>query len=251
MTEKQNAYITTPAFPEPNYTQTPNNFFEMLPDMEHSEVNVTLVMIRNTFGFHKNTFRLGINKLADAAGLSRNAAKDGAEAAERRGTFRRANPEGQGEAVWELIVGQPVTPPGQPVTPPWSTSDQQVTLKEIIKKESKEGVPPVVFEKANKTIDFLLVGGLSPKAIQDAMAKYFRLTPVWEGNKFNRQWMRWAMENHVTPEQIKQASDLWRKDKRFNWSHPNLKGIQEHWLELVSPEITISIPAAKGLGFYG
>lgn len=159
MTQRQGKYITTSAFPEPNYTQTPNNFFDMLPDMEHSEVNVTLVMIRHTFGFHRSEFKMSISKLAAAAGLSRNAAKDGAEAAERRGTFRRANPDAQTEAEWELIVGQSedgqpvtpliewpadgqsVTPIGQPVTIDGSTNDSQVGVKEIkeIKNKEKEG----------------------------------------------------------------------------------------------------------------
>lgn len=128
-------------FESPNYTQTPNDFFEMIPTMEHSEVNVTLVMIRQTFGFHREAFKMGLNKLAKAAGLSRNAAKDGAEAAEKRGTFRRVNPEAQTEAEWELVVDQPVTPstsdhlPGQPVTTPPSTSDSQVGVKESLKKK--------------------------------------------------------------------------------------------------------------------
>lgn len=148
-------------FQSPNYTQTPNDFFDMLPDMEHSEANITLVMIRQTFGFHRDGFKMGINKLAKAAGLSRNAAKDGAESAERRGTFRRVNPASQGEAEWELVVDQPVTTPstndslenkgGQPVTTPHATSDPLVGVKEKLKKEDlknkNSGEPPMKKEK--------------------------------------------------------------------------------------------------------
>lgn len=130
-------------FQSPNYTQTPNDFFVMVPDMSDAELRVTLVMIRETFGFHRDGFKMGINKLADAAGLSRNGAKDGAEAAEKRGTFKRTNPDAQTEAEWELVVGQSVTPPpsdhppGHPVTTPPSPSDQQVGVKERIKKAKK------------------------------------------------------------------------------------------------------------------
>jgi len=143
MSQRQAPYKTTAAFPEPNYTQTPNDFFGMLPDMESSEVRVTLVMIRETFGYHRETFKMGIGKLADAAGLSRNAAKDGAESAEKRGTFRRVNPTEQTEAEWELVIGQPVTTPqpltgdGQPVTITPSTIDSQVGVKE--RKKEKKG----------------------------------------------------------------------------------------------------------------
>jgi hypothetical protein len=76
-----------------------------------------------------------------------------------------------------------------------------------------------------------LLQTLSPKSIQDAMAKYFKLTPRWD-TKDGSKWMEWAMETNVTPEQIEQAAELWRVDKRFNWSIPTLKGIHEHWLEL-------------------
>lgn len=158
MSQKQAKYITTAAFPEPNYTQTPNAFFEMIPDMEHSELAVTLIMIRNTFGFHKATFKLGISKLADAAGLSRNATKDGAEAAESRGTFRRTNPNEQGEAEWELVVGQPVTPltdcmgVGQPVTPPPSINDPQVRLKETKETPKKGDLVDAILDQERQAI---------------------------------------------------------------------------------------------------
>ncbi len=141
MAQRQAKYITTQAFPAPNYTQTPNDFFEMLPSMEHSEIAVTLVMIRNTFGFHQTSFKMGLGKLADAAGLSRNAAKTGADAAGQRGTFRRTNPDAQTEAEWELVVGQPLTPfndcmgGGQPLHTPLSTIDSQSPFKETIKEK--------------------------------------------------------------------------------------------------------------------
>lgn len=135
---------TTDAFPEPNYTQTPNRFFEMISDMTESELRVSLVMIRQTFGFHREGFKMGVHKLAVAAGLSDNGAKAGAEAAETRGTFRRSNPDAQTEAEWELVVGQPLTPStidpsgGQPLTPSPSTIDPQVPIKEKKKKSIKK-----------------------------------------------------------------------------------------------------------------
>jgi hypothetical protein len=97
-------------------------------------------------------------------------------------------------------------------------------------KNNKKEQESIVFEKANRTVDFIL-GSLSPKAIQDSLATYFKLTPNWEV-KFSRQWMQWAMGANVSPDQIEKAANLWRSDRRFNWSVPTLKGIQEHWLEL-------------------
>jgi hypothetical protein len=104
------------AFPEPNFTTTPNNFFTMIPDMSDAELRVTLVMFRQTFGWQNRTsFKMGLDKLAEAAGLSRQGALDGAAAAEKRGTFHRANPDTNKEAEWELVVAlQPVEGSPQP-----------------------------------------------------------------------------------------------------------------------------------------
>lgn len=104
-------------------------------------------------------------------------------------------------------------------------------MSKDIKKESEDMA--TIVASANKTVDAILHGTLSPKAIRDAMAEHFKLTPNWEGNKFNRQWMEWAMENSVSPEQIKMAANKWRDDKQFNWQHPTLKAIQENWLRLM------------------
>jgi hypothetical protein len=232
--EKRSKYITTSAFPEPNYTQTPNNFFDMLPDMENSEVKVTLVMIRNTFGFHRSTFKMGINKLAEATGLSRNAVKDGAEAAENRGTFRRTNPEEQTEAEWELVVGQPVTTlnqcpsDGQPVTNLWSTSDQQVGVKESI-KENKE-----IDAKASKPdlVDGILKYSLPTIGLKTAVTKYFPFNVNWE-TKYARQWLEWAHGENITPEQIQRAAETWKSDKAFNWQQPSLRLLFEKWPALM------------------
>jgi hypothetical protein len=88
--------------------------------------------------------------------------------------------------------------------------------------------------KRGDPLDGILDYQLRPKSIQDALRDFFRLTPNWE-TKFNREFMQWAVAEKITPEQVKAAAELWRSDKRFNWSVPSLKGIQEHWLELMDP----------------
>jgi hypothetical protein len=86
-------------------------------------------------------------------------------------------------------------------------------------------------------LDGIIKYQLKPKGIRDAFAKHFKLTPNWEA-KYNRQFLEWSVSIDMTPEQIERAADLWRMDKRFNWSVPTLKGIQEHWMELIATEQT-------------
>ena len=163
-------------FQSPNYTQTPNDFFAMLPEMSDAETKVTLVMIRKTFGFHKDKFKMGISKLADAAGLSRQGALDGARAAEQRGTFKRTNPDAQGEAEWKLILDEPLNSldtPLKPVEGNPQASRGQVGVKETIKKKKKkikevaQAPKPL---KANQIPQIILyrsvTGKYPPKALQ-------------------------------------------------------------------------------------
>lgn len=86
--------------------------------------------------------------------------------------------------------------------------------------------------KKKDLLDGILHLQLKPKGIQDAIRNHFKLTPNW-GMKTNRQFLEWAVSENVTPEQIKLAAQVWGSDKRFNWAHPHLKGIQEHWLQLI------------------
>ncbi len=140
------------SFKSPNYTQVPNDFFDMIGEMDNSELRVTIVMIRETFGYHRNGFKLGIKKLADASGLSENGARKGAKAAEERGTFHRVNGTSQGSAEWELVVdddiktGWSTSAGGSAVTTPWSASDQQLPVKESIKENKKTSSTAAVYE---------------------------------------------------------------------------------------------------------
>lgn len=217
-------------FESPNYTQVPNDFFDMIPGMSDAELRVALVMIRQTFGFHREDFKMGINELADAAGLSRNGTKDGAEKAELRGIFRRSNPDAQTKAEWELVVGQPVTPwsasdhpPGQPVTTPPSPSDQQVGVKERIKKSlnKKEGasaetkatdIPELVLykeivehfpKKSQRQIVIESIQKVNNRLGRSATKE--DLSPFWNawckvsGNEWSLVWLdEWAVSGKIS-----------------------------------------------------
>ena len=230
MSQRKAIYITTPVFPEPNYTQTPNGFFEMIPDMLDSELRVTLVMIRQTFGFHREQFKMGIKKLEEATGMSRNAVKDGAEAAEKRGTFRRTNPDEQGEAEWELVVVHSVTPlterplGGQPVTGEGSTSDLQSPIKEI--KESKEIEEEEALAKITKAYESEIgvLTSFIADELKDAVDTYelkWILDAIHESAVQNkRSWKyalailkRWKAQGNQ--EQIKQNGDKYAGAKRI------------------------------------
>lgn len=58
--------------PQPNYTQTPNIFFdEVFKLLKEGELRVLLVLARQTFGWHKSADRVSLSQLATKTGMER------------------------------------------------------------------------------------------------------------------------------------------------------------------------------------
>lgn len=77
-------------FAPPNYTQTPNTLFDLLPVISNAELRITLALVRETHGWHRQrTDMLSVTELASLAGLSESSAKTGIKEATQRGTLKR------------------------------------------------------------------------------------------------------------------------------------------------------------------
>jgi hypothetical protein len=92
------------SFPEPNYTQAPNLFFDrLLAEIDSlSELKVTLIIIRNTCGWRRTEHELSVTEIEKLTGLSRRATFDGIEKALARGYVYRKQ-RGQ-SFVYGLLV---------------------------------------------------------------------------------------------------------------------------------------------------
>lgn len=65
-------------FASPNYTQTPNIFFdEMLSQMKEAELKVALVIMRETFGWHRESKQMSLSYLMQATGMSKQGVLNG------------------------------------------------------------------------------------------------------------------------------------------------------------------------------
>lgn len=92
-------------FTSPNYTQVPNDLFdELMQDMNGAELKVVLAIVRQTIGYHRETTKFSLSKIATMTGLSYPTVMDGASKAEERGLIRRMNTDSGESAEWELIV---------------------------------------------------------------------------------------------------------------------------------------------------
>jgi hypothetical protein len=91
-------------FSSPNYTQTPNDLFdELLPEMGLAELKVVMVIIRNTFGYHRDEVKLSVRALARATGMTAKSTLAGAEQAEAHGLIER-HQDGKKITLWRAIV---------------------------------------------------------------------------------------------------------------------------------------------------
>ncbi|MFC4636963.1 hypothetical protein [Deinococcus hohokamensis] len=77
------------SFSPPNYTQTPNELFALLPVMKEAELRVTLVIVRATFGWNVggHAAHLSLQMLMDDTGLSKQGVMNGINAGKERGTI--------------------------------------------------------------------------------------------------------------------------------------------------------------------
>ena len=73
----------------PNYTQTPNAIYALMPEMSEAELRVTLAICRQTFGWHREKARLSLSRLEAATGMSKSGVLAGIEAGIDRGTIGR------------------------------------------------------------------------------------------------------------------------------------------------------------------
>ena len=111
-------------FANPNDTQTPNDFFDdLLKQIDDlSELKITLVALRQTFGYHRDQAELSVSFFEVVTGLSRNSVRRGIELAIQRGTLRQAKESTpRTGAIYEIAhaqaEGQPLTPRGSAVDP--------------------------------------------------------------------------------------------------------------------------------------
>jgi hypothetical protein len=140
-------------FKAPNYTQVPNDFFDMIRDMDETELKATLIIMRETFGYHRRSAKVGIAEISRRAGISYNGASQGCEKAQKRGTIERTNPEAKTQAEWQLVAETPSASEGdfeqhpQPVREIPSASEGQVRLNKDKEK---------IIKDANLKVDAIL-----------------------------------------------------------------------------------------------
>ena len=104
----------------PNYTQTPNDVFALIPEMKDAELRVTLIIVRETFGWQQggSAAMLSLTDLMGLTGLSRQGVLNGLNAGKARGTIYQIKGERTAKTAYGLVVN--VVDQSTPLTSPRS-----------------------------------------------------------------------------------------------------------------------------------
>lgn len=152
----------------PNYTQLPNAVLDNLPEFSDAELRVVLCICRQTFGWHRDTFKASVSFIAKGVGMSEQGVRNAVESLMARGVINR---EKHGQTFAYEIATLPETPstpltpslpqplnavdphPSTPLTP--FSLNPSTPLREInkgteTKGNKSAGVPPAPASKSPK-----------------------------------------------------------------------------------------------------
>jgi len=178
-------------FQSPNFTQVPNDFFdEFLPELDKAELKVLLVVIRGTFGYHRNEVEISSREMAEQTGLSLASIGPAAETLETMGLIEKITDGGK-TTRWRACVTDSIigtrkkkgvsmvdTVVIQPLVQGVSTIESQVGLNKD--KENK-------INDSDKVINFMFSIGMFPNSMTGDLLKTWR-------EKHTDDWIIKALE---------------------------------------------------------
>lgn len=219
------------------------SFKKELKDIDGGELKVWIYLVLSINRYTKDA-RPGLRKIAEDTGMSVNTVRGIISRLEERGLLDVEKAGGKGSVYHpadyaSVSKTDTVTVSKSAGTVSKNEGTVLTARRESAQLEELELTKSTAIaenhQKKGDILDGILDLTFKPKAVREAFAQFFRLTPNWEA-KYNRQFLEWAVEIDMTPEQVQRAADVWRSDKRFNWSVPTLKGVQEHWFELMETQ---------------
>lgn len=81
----------------PNYTQVPNQILDQMADLGNAELRVLLAITRQTLGWHRDTKKLTIRRMAKLTGLNKSSVVDAIPSLKAKGLIVRGQ---AGRSFW-------------------------------------------------------------------------------------------------------------------------------------------------------
>src|SRR5690349_13028231 len=92
-------------FQAPNYTQVPNDYFDLIMEMTIAEIKVLSALIRVTLGYHRDEITLTIREMARVTHLDPKSVMAGASKLEERGLIERTVGKITTVTKWRVVIG--------------------------------------------------------------------------------------------------------------------------------------------------
>jgi DnaD/phage-associated family protein len=94
-------------FQAPNYTQVPNDYFDLIMDMTISEIKVLSALLRGTLGYHRNNVDMTIREMARTTHIDPKSVMAGAVKLEERGLISRTVGKNTTITKWTVVIDEP------------------------------------------------------------------------------------------------------------------------------------------------
>jgi hypothetical protein len=92
-------------FQAPNYTQVPNDYFDLVMEMTIAEIKVLSALIRVTLGYHRDEITLSVREMARITNLDPKSVMAGASKLEARGLIERTVGKITTVTKWRVVIG--------------------------------------------------------------------------------------------------------------------------------------------------
>lgn len=161
-------------FQAPNYTQVPNDYFDLVMEMTIAEIRVLSALIRVTLGYHRDEITLTIREMARITNLDPKSVMAGASKLEERGLIERTVGKITTVTKWRVVIGDPKLWE-KIVKTVGNDSEEKSSLPYNKKKKSKENEDDDALRKIARAYESVI--GIINPIIADELREAVDLYP--------------------------------------------------------------------------
>ena len=252
-------------FQSPNYTQTPNDLFDLhMANMSGGELKIVLAAVRKTIGFHKKREAISISQFQEMTGLSRRHVISAIDEAVAHGYIKEVGTGRRGTKKYELSIkehtatseiiapvlvqkgNQSDTATSEIIAPTKEISTKRKEINKHIASDDAAVEKPQKPRAANPLFDAvaLHVFGIQAGQVNGSGSRIGIIT-AWLAGKSEKVGTRkigFIPEPCTDPEQVRQFV-AWYKRKLPGASAPrDLAKFSEYWLQWRSTNTGAALP---------
>lgn len=161
-------------FQAPNYTQVPNDYFDLVMEMTIAEIRVLSALIRVTLGYHRDEITLTIREMARITNLDPKSVMAAASKLEERGLIERTVGKITTVTKWRVVIGDPKLWE-KIVKTVGNDSEEKSSLPYNKKKKSKENEDDDALRKISRAYESVI--GIINPIIADELREAVDLYP--------------------------------------------------------------------------